>query len=96
MVTLQSKLGKGQADLPVYVFNETTYTSLSGTTGADGKATLWIPAGSYRFRSDQFDLQFFSGETNHCSVPECTTATINSLECRKPRWNKPLTTPTIR
>lgn len=48
-------------------------------TGADGKVTLWIPAGSYRFRADQFDLQFFSGETNHCTVPECTAATVSTL-----------------
>ncbi|MBA4383508.1 MAG: hypothetical protein C0410_02110, partial [Anaerolinea sp.] len=41
--------------------------------------TLWIPAGSYRFRVDQFDLQFFSGETNHCTVPECTTATVSTM-----------------
>lgn len=78
-ITAQSGAGKGQADLPVYVFNETIYTGLSGVTGTDGKVTLWIPAGSYRFRADQFDLQFFSGETNHCTVPECTLATINSL-----------------
>ena len=78
-ITAQSGAGKGQPDLPVYVFNEATYTGLSGVTGADGKVTLWIPAGSYRFRADQFNLQFFSSETNHCTVPECTAAVVSTL-----------------
>jgi YD repeat-containing protein len=78
-VTVQSITGKGQPDLPVYVFNGTDYSGLSGVTGADGKVNLWIPAGSYRFRADQYNLQFFSAEENHCTVPECTTATVSTL-----------------
>ena len=78
-ITAQSGAGIAQPDLPVYVFNEAAYTGLSGLTGPDGSVTLWIPAGIYRFRADQFDLQFFSAEENHCTVPECTTAAVTTL-----------------
>jgi hypothetical protein len=44
-----------------------------------GEMALWIPTGSYRFRADQFDLQFYSAEENHCTVPECTSATVSTL-----------------
>jgi YD repeat-containing protein len=78
-VTTQSSAGLGQADLPVYAFNGDTYTGISGVTGKDGKTILWLPAGDYRFRADQFNLQFFSGDENSCTVPGCTTAVVNTL-----------------
>jgi RHS repeat-associated protein len=78
-VMAQSSAGKGQPALPVFAFTGDTYTGISGVTGTDGKATLWLPEGSYRFRADQFELQFFSGNENHCAVPECTAAAVKTL-----------------
>ena len=87
-ISVRSSQAQGQPDLPVYVFNGTTYSGLSGVTGADGTVTLWIPAGSYRFRADQFDLQFFSSDENHCTVPECTTAVVNTLGMQQVEVNQ--------
>lgn len=78
-VTAESSQGEGQADLPVYAFSGDDYSGVSGTTGKDGKATLWLPAGDYRFRADQFGLQFFSDKENDCTVPTCTTAIVKTL-----------------
>jgi YD repeat-containing protein len=78
-ITAQSSAGLGQAGLSVYAFNGTTYTGISGVTDDTGAVTLWLPAGDYRFRADQFGLQFYSADENHCSVPTCTTASVVTL-----------------
>jgi hypothetical protein len=51
--------------LPVYVFDEATYTGFNGTTDVNGEVSLTLPQGDYRFRSDLNGTQFWSGETNH-------------------------------
>jgi RHS repeat-associated protein len=65
-----------QQGLPVYVFDGVSYTAINGTTNASGQATLTLPDGSYRFRADRNGTQFWSGETNHCTVPGCIEASI--------------------
>ena len=50
------------------------------TTDASGQVTFHLPEGSYRFMSDVGGIQVFSGEDNHCTVPDCTTATIQFTE----------------
>ncbi|MBN1266376.1 MAG: hypothetical protein JXA25_12840 [Anaerolineales bacterium] len=62
--------------LPVYAFDETTYTNYHGTTDEYGEVELTLPLGSYRFRSDLNGTQFWSGETNHCDVPGCLEAAV--------------------
>jgi len=78
-ISAVSKAGMAQQDVPIYAFDGTTYTGISGVTGADGTVSLWLPAGNYRFRADQFDLQFFSSGENHCTVPDCTEAEVVTL-----------------
>ena len=65
-----------QEGLPVYVFDEVTYTGINGTTDVNGEVTLTLPQGDYRFRSDLNGTQFWSGETNHCTLPGCESASI--------------------
>ena len=65
-----------QQGLPVYAFNGVSYTGINGTTNASGQATLTLPDGSYRFRADLNGTQFWSGESNHCTVPGCTEASV--------------------
>jgi len=84
-VTTANRIGEPQTDLPVYAFNGSAYTGLSGVTGADGKITLWLPEGNYRFRADQFDMQFWSGQENHCSVVGCTAAAVTVLGLVSPQ-----------
>ena len=76
VVTVRSTGGTPQAGLPVYAFNDTTYTGYSRTTDASGEAVFTLPQGSYRFRSDRAGTQFWSGEANHCDVPGCLTAEV--------------------
>ena len=50
---------------------------------------LILPNGAYRFRADLNGTQFWSGESNHCTVPGCTEAGITvtvpvTIRCRTP------------
>jgi len=75
-VTVQDTDGTAKAGLKIYAFNGTTYTNYSGTTDTNGQVTLTLPQGSYRFRADLNGTQFWSGASNHCSVPGCDNATV--------------------
>ena len=35
-----------------------------------------LPPGNYRFRADKNGAQYWSGSSNHCTVPNCISATI--------------------
>lgn len=85
-VTVKGKSGNPYPDLPVYAFTVTqpdpasgstepviTYTGYNGKTDADGKVTLMLPVGDYRFRSDYDGVQFWSDTETACSVLSTTT-----------------------
>ena len=76
VVTVRSTSGTPQSGLPVYAFDGSAYAGYYSSTNANGEATLTLPEGSYRFRADLNATQFWSGETNHCSVPDCAVAEI--------------------
>ena len=76
VVTVLDTDATPQEGLPVYVFDGVSYTGINGTTNASGQATLTLPDGSYRFRADLNGTQFWSGASNHCTVPGCTEAGI--------------------
>lgn len=65
-----------QAGVKVYAYNGTTYTGYSATTNASGQVTLTLPLGSYRFRADLNGVQFWSGTSNHCTLPGCESAQV--------------------
>jgi hypothetical protein len=65
-----------QEGLPVYVFDEATYTGYNGVTDAAGQVVFTLPQGDYRFRSDRNGTQFWSGETDHCALPGCESAAV--------------------
>jgi hypothetical protein len=65
-----------QEGLPVYVFDEATYTGFHGSTDANGEVQLTLPQGDYRFRADLNGTQFWSGETDHCAIPGCLSVSI--------------------
>jgi len=75
-VTVLDTNGVPQEGLPVYAFDGTTYTGYNATTDANGEVQLTLPEGSYRFRSDLNGTQFWSDETNHCTIPGCESASI--------------------
>jgi PKD repeat protein len=77
-VTVQDTDGMPEVGLPVYVFDDTTYTGFNGMTDAAGQVTFTLPEGSYRFRADKNGTQFWSGETNHCTVPGCVSAVVTT------------------
>ena len=65
-----------QEGLNVYAFDGTTYTSYNGVTDVSGEVVFTLPHGDYRFRADKSGTQFWSGETNHCTLPGCETASV--------------------
>jgi RHS repeat-associated protein len=75
-VTVTNTDAVPQEGLPVYVFDEATYTGFNGTTDVNGQVSLTLPQGDYRFRSDLNGTQFWSGETNHCTIPGCLSTSI--------------------
>jgi RHS repeat-associated protein len=75
-VTVTNTDAVPQEGLAVYVFDEVTYTGFNGTTDVNGEVSLTLPQGDYRFRSDLNGTQFWSGETNHCTIPGCLNASI--------------------
>jgi hypothetical protein len=75
-VTVLDTDGAPKSGVAVYTFNGSTYSNFSGTTDAQGQATLTLPAGDYRFQAVYNGTQFWSSSTNHCSVSGCINATI--------------------
>ncbi|RLC74429.1 MAG: hypothetical protein DRJ03_31950, partial [Chloroflexi bacterium] len=78
MVTVEDGDGDPEPNLPVYAFDDTTYTGHNGTTNVSGTVTLTLPAGDYRFRADESGEQYWSGTSNHCTVPGCAGAAITT------------------
>lgn len=76
VVNVEDTNSQAVEGLPVYVFDGATYTGFHGTTDEVGQASFTLPQGDYRFRADKNGAQFWSGETNHCSIPGCESASI--------------------
>jgi hypothetical protein len=51
-------------------------TGSHGTTGENGQVILLLPDGNYHFKVVTHTLDYFSTETNSCTVPTCTEAAI--------------------
>ncbi len=77
LVTVQDSDQMPKEGLKVYAFNDSVYTNYNGTTNADGQVSLRLPEGSYRFRADLNGTQFWSANTNHCAVPQCTLVSMS-------------------
>lgn len=75
-VTVQDTDGTPKEGLKVYTFDGTAYTNFNGTTDVNGQAVFTLPEGDYRFRADFNGTQFWSGESNHCTIPGCENATM--------------------
>jgi uncharacterized protein GlcG (DUF336 family) len=68
--------GTTKAGLNVYAFDGTTYSGYSKVTDTNGEATFTLPIGEYRFRADFNGTQFWSDSVNHCTIPDCTNASV--------------------
>jgi hypothetical protein len=66
-----------QANVPVYAFDGTTCTNYSKHTNSSGQAVFTLPMGNYRFRADRSGSQYWSGASNHCTIPGCTSAMVS-------------------
>jgi hypothetical protein len=76
LVTVQDVGGQAQGGVNVWAFNGAEYSGYGGPTDTEGHVTMYLPAGGYRFRVDRPGQQYWSGETNHCTVPACTQVGI--------------------
>jgi hypothetical protein len=75
-VTVQDTDNAPKAGLNVYTFDGSTYTGYHAVTDLNGEAAFTLPQGSYRFRADLNGTQFWSSETNHCTLPGCEAVQI--------------------
>jgi RHS repeat-associated protein len=75
-VSVEDSDGTPQESVHVFAFDGSTYTGVHGVTDGSGTVGLGLPDGSYRFRADLNGVQFWSDETNHCTVPDCTSAQV--------------------
>jgi RHS repeat-associated protein len=72
-IQVNDSTGAPAAGLKVYAFNGATYTGFNSTTDDNGRAQMYLPDGSYRFRIDKFGKQYWSDAGNHCTTPDCTS-----------------------
>jgi YD repeat-containing protein len=75
-VSVISQVGTAYPDLNVYVFDGEDYTGFNGVSNAIGEVVFTLPEGDYRFRGDLNEVQFWSGETDHCALPGCESVLI--------------------
>ena len=73
VVTVADERGDPMPGIPVYVFDEATYTGFNETTDENGQVSITLPEGNYRFRADVDGMQFWSGDENHCEIAGCTS-----------------------
>jgi predicted outer membrane repeat protein len=78
VVTVLDTGGNPEVGLSVLAYNGTAFTGYGAVTDAQGRATVWLPAGDYRFRTTKNGTAFWSGTENHCTVPGCTSASITT------------------
>jgi len=67
-------------NLPVYAFSGGSYSGYTGVTDENGRVTLTLPPGSYRFRTDYEGVQHWSAETDACTLPDCETVALKLPE----------------
>ncbi len=72
LVTILNGSSQPVANVWVHAFNNELYTGLSVKTNAQGNASFVLPDGQYRFRADTPTRVFWSGPSNHLTVPSAT------------------------
>jgi serine protease len=77
-VTVRDSLGNPESGINVQAFNGSTFAGYSLYTDAQGVSAMALPAGHYRFRVVKDGTAFWSGTSNHCTVPGCTSASITT------------------
>ncbi|MFN2298455.1 MAG: RCC1 domain-containing protein, partial [Anaerolineales bacterium] len=77
-IDVQDLDGLPEALLWVHAYNGGTYAEHSIRTDASGVALLTLPDGDYRFAVDKMGTYFWSNTVNHCTVPGCRNATIET------------------
>jgi len=70
-VHVEDTQAEPRAGLTVRIYDGGTYTTYSEVTDENGDAQFTLPAGSYRVRVDYNEAIFWSGASNHCTLPGC-------------------------
>ena len=68
--------GVAQPGLVVYVYSGATKTKYLVLANEKGEVTFNLPAGKYRFMVGKYDKEYWSGASDHCEVPGCTSAKV--------------------
>jgi hypothetical protein len=76
MVTVINALGMAQSGLSVSAYTGSTSAGSLQTTDANGRAVFQLALGSYRFKVLSNGVTYWSGTSNTCTIPGCTSDTI--------------------
>jgi len=79
-ITVTNSAGEPWAGIYVQVFDGIFDTGVGGLTDAEGKVTLHLTTGSYRFRIDLPGGSFWSNPTDHCAIPGCSSVSIMEID----------------
>jgi RHS repeat-associated protein len=79
-VTVVTETGDPYPGLQVYSFDGEIYTGVAGVSDVNGEVIFTLPEGAYRFRADYNGSPFWSDEVNHCTVPSCSSASVEISE----------------
>ena len=75
-VSVTNANGTPQVGVSVYAYTGTTQVGLSYVTNGSGQAVLPLLVGNYRFRVAVNGVSYWSGASNTCSIPGCSTDAI--------------------
>ena len=75
-VSVTNANGAVQAGMTVSAYNGTTYAGQAQTTDGSGQAEFQLLAGSYRFRVVVNSVSYWSGTSNTCTLPGCSSDAI--------------------
>jgi serine protease len=76
VVTVLNLESQPEAGLTVQAYSGSTWAGYTATTSPQGRVSFTLPDGDYRFRVYKNSRSFWSGTTDHCSIPGCYDASV--------------------
>ncbi len=76
-VTVRNAAGVAQSGLKVSIYNMTAFAGSTKTTNGSGQAVFQVFPGNYRFKAVVNGVSYWSGTSNTCILPGCSSDTVS-------------------